>query len=70
MMHAYVCSMVVHSKFQNLGIGTLMMNKIMELCSVNNLKPVLKAKTEEKIINFYNKFDFKVEKNGSCALVS
>ena len=46
-----------------------MMNKIMELCSDNNVKPVLKAKTEEKIIHFYNKFGFKTEKNGACALV-
>ena len=70
MMHAYVCSMVVHSEFQNSGIGTLMMYKIMELCSDNNMKPVLKVKAEEKIIHFYNKFGFKIEKNGTCALVS
>jgi ribosomal protein S18 acetylase RimI-like enzyme len=70
MIHAYICSMVVHSKFQNLGIGTLMMNKIIELCSDNNMKPVLKVKTEEKIIHFYNKLGFKIEKNGAYALVS
>ena len=70
MMHAYICSMVVHSKFQNLGIGTLMMNKIMELCSDNNMKPVIKVKTEEKIIHFYKKFGFKIEKDRTCALVS
>ena len=70
MMHAYVCSMVVHSNFQNLGIGTVMMNKIMELCSDNQMKPVLKVKMEKKILSFYNKLGFKMEKNGTCALVS
>ena len=70
MIHAYVCSMVVHSNFQNIGIGTLMMNKIIELCSNNNMKPVLKVRAEERIINFYNKLGFKIEKNGACALVS
>ena len=68
-MHAYICSMVVHSGFQNYGIGSSMMKKIIELCSENNLKPVLKIKVEEKIIHFYSKFGFKTEKEGTCALV-
>ena len=70
MLHAYICSMVVDSNFQNLGIGTMMIKKIIELCSENNMKPVLKVKTEEKIICFYNKFGFEFKKDETCALVT
>jgi len=41
MMHAHICGMVVHPKFQNLGIEILMVIKIIELCFDKNMKPVL-----------------------------
>jgi ribosomal protein S18 acetylase RimI-like enzyme len=67
--HAYICSMVVHASFQKSGIGTAMMLKMLDLCSDSNLKPVLKTKVEGEILHFYNKFGFKTEKDGACALV-
>ena len=47
-----------------------MMKKIIDLCSNNNMKPVLKVKKEEKIIRFYSKFGFEIKKDGTCALVT
>ena len=69
LLHAYICSMVVHSGFQNRGIGSAMMARIMALCDENSLKPVLKTKTDKKILHFYRNFGFKSEKDGTCALV-
>ena len=70
LLHAYICSVVVHAEFHDLGIGTLMMHKIIALCSDNNMKPVIKIKNEEKMLHFYKKLGFRVEKDGTCALVS
>jgi ribosomal protein S18 acetylase RimI-like enzyme len=57
--HAYILRLIVHPEYQRQGIGTELMNKLMEILKENNLLPTLVATPGKD--KFYEKFGFKQE---------
>lgn len=64
--HAYICNMIVHSDYQKKGIGTKIMEELMDMLKENNLYPTLVANPGNK--NFYAKFGFETESDGFTAM--
>lgn len=57
--HAYILRLIVHPDYQRKGIGTELMNRLMEVFKENNLLPTLVAAPGKD--KFYEKFGFKQE---------
>ena len=57
--HAYILRLIVHPDYQRIGVGTELMNRLMELLKENNLLPTLVAAPGKD--KFYEKFGFKQE---------
>ena len=57
--HAYILRLIVHPDYQRKGVGTELMNRLMELLKENNLLPTLVAAPGKD--KFYEKFGFKQE---------
>lgn len=64
--HAYILRLLVHKDYQGQGIGTRIVENLMELLKENKLNPVLITKPAEE--SFYNKFGFARENNGFISL--
>lgn len=64
--HAYILRLLVHKDYQGQGIGTKIVENLMELLKENKLNPVLITKPAEEA--FYNKFGFARESNGFISL--
>ena len=65
-LHAYILRLIVHPDFRNYGIGTLLMQTLMDILKENNLKPTLVATLGNK--KFYERFGFKTEIKGLTAM--
>jgi aralkylamine N-acetyltransferase len=57
--HAYILRLIVHPEYQKQGIGTELMNTLMDILKENNLLPTLVATPGKD--KFYEKFGFKQE---------
>jgi len=64
--HAYILRLLVHKDYQGQGIGTKIVENLMELLKENKLNPVLITKPAEEA--FYSKFGFARENNGFISL--
>ncbi len=64
--HAYILRLLVHRAYQGKGIGTAMVENLMELLKENKLNPILITKPSEE--SFYNKFGLARENNGFISL--
>ena len=64
--HAYILRLIVHPDYQRKGVGTELMNRLMELLKENNLLPTLVAAPGKD--KFYEKFGFKQECKGMKAM--
>lgn len=64
--HAYILRLIVHPDYQRKGVGTELMNRLMELLKENNLLPTLVAAPGKD--TFYEKFGFKQECKGMKAM--
>lgn len=64
--HAYILRLVVHKDYQGQGIGTRIVENLMDLLKENKLNPILITKPTEEA--FYNKFGFARENNGFISL--
>jgi len=65
--HAYILRLLVHKDYQGQGIGTKIVENLMELLKENKLNPVLITKPAEEA--FYSKFGFARENNGFISLL-
>ena len=59
--------MLVHKKYQGQGVGTKIVENMMELLNENKLNPVLITKPSEE--SFYNKFGFDRSSNGFIGML-
>ena len=64
--HAYITRMIVHPEYRNKGIGTRIMNELMNMLREENLYPTLVA-TPGKA-EFYRRFGFETESAGLTAM--
>lgn len=64
--HAYILRLLVHKAYQGKGIGTKIMENLMELLKENNLSPVLLTKPSEE--SFYAKFGLSTSNSGFISL--
>jgi ribosomal protein S18 acetylase RimI-like enzyme len=64
--HAYILKMIVDPGFRKRGIGSLIMEELMDLLNENKLVPTLVATPGN--YKFYKKFGFETESNGFIAM--
>lgn len=64
--HAYILRLLVHRDYQCKGIGTKIMENLMEFLEENNLSPVLLTKPSEE--SFYSKFGLARSSKGFISL--
>lgn len=64
--HAYILRLLVHKEHQSKGIGTKIVENMMELLNKNELNPILITKPTEEA--FYNKFGLSRSNNGFISL--
>lgn len=64
--HAYILRLIVHKDYQGQGVGTRIVESLLELLKENNLNPILITKPSEEA--FYSKFGFARENNGFISL--
>lgn len=64
--HGYILRLLVHKDYQGQGIGTKILENLMELLKENKLNPVLITKPAEE--GFYNRFGLVRENNGFISL--
>ena len=64
--HAYILRLIVHKDFQGNGVGTKIMEKLMEVLEENNLSPILLTKPSEE--SFYSKFGLSRSNKGFISL--
>jgi ribosomal protein S18 acetylase RimI-like enzyme len=64
--HAYILKMIVHPDFRKKGIGSLIMDELMNILRESNLLPTLVATPDND--KFYAKFGFESESNGFKAM--
>lgn len=64
--HAYILRLLVHSEYQGKGIGTKIMENLMDLLGENGLSPVLLTKPSEE--TFYSKFGLSRSNKGFISL--
>lgn len=60
--HAYILRLLVHKEYQGQGIGTKIVENMLQWLKENKFNPVLITKPEEEV--FYNKFGFDRSSNG------
>lgn len=65
--HAYILKLLVHKEYQGQGIGSKIVENMMELLNENKLNPVLITKPSEE--SFYNKFGFDRDSNGFISML-
>jgi ribosomal protein S18 acetylase RimI-like enzyme len=66
-LHAYILRLIVHPESRNNGLGTKLMEEIMNVINDENMKPTLVAVPGKE--KFYEKFGFKREINGLVAML-
>ncbi len=64
--HAYILRLLVHKEYQGQGVGTKIVENMMELLNQNKLNPILISKPTEEA--FYNKFGLSRNNNGFISL--
>lgn len=64
--HAYILRLLVHKEYQGKGIGTKLLENLMQFLEENNLNPVLITKPSEE--SFYSKFGLSRSNNGFISL--
>ena len=64
--HAYILKMIVNPDFRRMGVGTKIMEELMDLLAESKMVPTLVASPGNK--KFYEKFGFKTESNGCTAM--
>lgn len=64
--HAYILRLLVHKDYQGKGIGTKLMENLMQFLEENNLNPVLITKPSEE--SFYSKFGLSRSNKGFISL--
>ena len=64
--HAYILRFLVHKNHQGKGIGTKIMENLMQFLEENNLSPVLLTKPAEEA--FYSKFGLSRSNKGFISL--
>ncbi|MFT9495220.1 GNAT family N-acetyltransferase [Anaerosolibacter sp.] len=64
--HAYILRLLVHKDYQRQGVGTKIMEELLEFLKESKLNPILITKTREEA--FYNKFSLSRENNGFISL--
>ncbi|WP_160673674.1 GNAT family N-acetyltransferase [Clostridium sp. C8-1-8] len=64
--HAYILRFLVHNKYQGKGIGTKIMENLMDFLEENNLSPILLTKPSEEA--FYSKFGLSRSNKGFISL--
>lgn len=64
--HAYILRLLVHKDHQGKGIGTKIMENLMEFLEENNLSPILLTKPAEE--TFYSKFGLSRSNSGFISL--
>lgn len=64
--HAYILRLLVHSQYQGKGIGTKIMENLMDFLGENGLSPVLLTKPSEE--TFYSKFGLSRSNKGFISL--
>lgn len=65
--HAYILRLLVDKKYQGQGVGTKIVENMMELLNENKLNPVLITKPSEE--SFYNRFGFDRNSNGFISML-
>jgi len=66
-LHAYILRLIVHPEYRNKGLGTKLMEEIMNVINNENMKPTLVAVPGKE--KFYEKFGFRREINGLVAML-
>lgn len=64
--HAYILRLLVYKDYQGKGIGTKIVEELMELLKENKLNPILITKPAEEA--FYNKFGLTRSQNGFISM--
>jgi ribosomal protein S18 acetylase RimI-like enzyme len=64
--HAYIMDVIVHSSYQNKGIGTALMNEVMKILGENHFVPTLVSVPGREA--FYRRFGFKEQDEGMTAM--
>lgn len=64
--HAYILRLLVHKDYQGKGIGTSIMENLMQFLEENNLSPILLTKPSEE--SFYSKFGLSRSNKGFISL--
>lgn len=64
--HAYILRLLVHRDYQGKGIGTKIMENLMDFLGENGLSPVLLTKPSEE--GFYSKFGLSRSNKGFISL--
>jgi len=64
--HAYILRLIVDKGYQGRGIGTTIVENMMNLLNKNKLNPILITKPTEEA--FYNKFGLSRTNNGFISL--
>ena len=64
--HAYILRLLVHRDYQGKGIGTKIMENLMDFLGENGLSPVLLTKPSEE--SFYSKFGLSRSNKGFISL--
>lgn len=65
-VHAYILRLLVHKDYQGKGIGTKIMENLMEFLDENKLRPILLTKPTEE--SFYSKFGLSRSNKGYISL--
>ena len=64
--HVYILRLIVHKDYQGRGIGTKIMEDLMQFLGENNLSPILLTKPSEEA--FYSKFGLSRSNKGFISL--
>lgn len=64
--HAYILRLLVHKEYQGKGIGTKIIDNMMEMLDEKKLNPILITKPAEE--SFYSKFGFSRSSNGFISM--
>lgn len=65
--HAYILRLLVHKEYQGQGIGTKIIENMLQWLKENKFNPVLITKPSEE--TFYNKFGFGRSNNGFISML-
>ena len=65
--HAYILRLLVHKEYQGQGIGTKIVENMLQWLKENKFNPVLITKPAEE--SFYNKFGFDRSNNGFVSML-